>query len=229
MNIRPVFFLSALATVILLGGGLYFLATTLNPSAPDLDRPFTPLSTHPESIQEDARAKVKNAVAQLSENPELTSAWLELAVYRKGAGDYEGAEEIWLYMTRHWPEDVVAYGNLADLYQNYLDRPKTAEAYWRKILDIRTDLVPVYRNLHDLYRTKLNDSQKARAILEQGLSVIEEARDKIDLLVPLAIFERDQGNLERAREHFIAAKQMADFIGQVELAGLLQAELDKLP
>lgn len=209
-------------------GGAYYYLTQYN-SMPNLDRPFEPRADLPESIREESRQKVATAIEKLKADPSLINNWLEVAVYRKSAGDYQGAEEIWKYLTVQWPQDTVAYNNLADLYQNYLNRPGEAEYYWRKFLSLVPTSVPAYRNLHDLYRTRLNDLERAEAILEEGLSVTEEARDRIDLLVPLAIFQRDHGKLEEARENFDTAKQMADFIGKVELAGLLQAEIEKLP
>ncbi len=143
--------------------------TPARPPAPSLDRPYTPPASAPASIQAEDKAAVAAAIAELKKNPDYITQWLQLALYYKNAGDYEGAEEVWIYATKAWPTDPVAYNNLADLYQNYLrDYPK-AVTYWNKLIAIKPDSVAAYINLATLYRINLQDTAKAKATLQAGL------------------------------------------------------------
>ncbi len=217
----------ALGIIVLLGSicaGWYWFDMN---RVPDLDRPFTPAERYPESIRQESINRVNAAIAELRENPELVSRWLEVAVYRKGADDYEGAEEIWRYMTRKWPEDATAYGNLANLYQDELNKPEKAARYWKKYLKVAPQGYDVagYRALHDLYRTKLADRESAKNILLEGLAKYPE---NTDLLIPLAVFERDGGSKEEAVNYFTEAKKVADSTNNAALSAILAEELQKL-
>jgi len=68
-------------------------------------------------------------IALLDKNSQNFSAWMDLAILHKIGGDYRGAEAIWLYATKVWPKSSVAFHNLADLYQNFLNEPAKAQFY----------------------------------------------------------------------------------------------------
>ncbi len=143
--------------------------TTVRVPPPSLDHLYTPPATAPASIQAEDRAAVAAAVAELKKNPDYSANWLQLALYYKNAGDYAGAEEVWVYVTKAWPSDIVAYNNLADLYQNYLrDYPKAA-TYWNKVIALKPDTAYAYINLATLYRLNLQDTAKAKTTLQAGL------------------------------------------------------------
>ena len=220
----PVLVIAGLVLTAAIAGGAYFF--TREPQIPDLDRQFTPLARFPQDIQDEAKRKVESAIAELRENPDLVSRWLEVAVYRKNADDFDGAEKIWLYLTSRWPEDPVAYNNLADLYQNYTKDYDRAEKYWRTLIGLQPANIPAYRNLHDLYKDKLADLKAAESILREGL---ERNPRTLDLLIPLAIFKRERGRQEEARALFTEAKEEALQQGKEALAELLQGELQNLP
>jgi len=225
MNSRKVLWIVGVVVLVgaLIAGANYYFVRQM----PDLDRPFTPAERYPESIRQESIQKVESAIAELRENPELVSRWLELAVYRKGADDYEGAEDIWLYMTYTWPAEPTAYGNLADLYQSVLVEPRKAEKYWKKYIEVAPANYDIgaYRSLHDLYRTKLSNPDRAREILLQAL---KENPETTDLIIPLAVFERMQGNVDAARMYFTQAKEIADKLGNTSLSSILNEELKAL-
>ncbi len=85
------------------------------------------------SVSADVRAAIEPRlaadIALLEENPDNFNAWMDIAILRKIGGDYRGAEEIWLYATKHWPKSAVPFQNLADLYQNFLNDPGKAKVY----------------------------------------------------------------------------------------------------
>jgi hypothetical protein len=137
--------------------------------APDLNRAYTPPSNLPANVQADSKKAVAAAVKQLKIDPNHLAYWLQLAVYRKGAGDYAGAEEIWVYCTKVWPKDPLSYQNLGDLYGNYLhDYPK-AVAYWTKGSELEPKNISVYLSLATVQNVNMHDTAAARATLEAGL------------------------------------------------------------
>lgn len=143
------------------------LATTL--PEPNLDRPYTPPSDLPAEVQATDREAVAGAVAQLKIDPSHLAYWLQLAIYRKGADDYTGAEEIWLYCVARWPTDPTAYNNLADLYGNYLHEYDKAVTYWSKLIALQPNTISAYINLATLYDINMHDAADAKATIAAGL------------------------------------------------------------
>ena len=147
------------------------------PAMPDLDLRFTPRADLPQVIRDESVQRVAAAAAELRDNPDLISRWLEIASQRKGANHFEGAEEILLYAAFRWPDDAVVLNNLADLYQNYLNEYRKAEAYWQKLIALEPENISAYRNLADLYRFKTTEYPKAIATLEKALAIATESGD----------------------------------------------------
>ncbi|MCX6819824.1 MAG: hypothetical protein NT019_00845 [Candidatus Adlerbacteria bacterium] len=138
--------------------------------APDLTRPYTPLSTLPQSVQDDNKKLVATAVAQLKFDPTHIGYWLQLAALRKGANDFTGAEEIWIFTTKRWPKDPIAYNNLADLYENYLHQYAQAGIYWNKLILLQPDNIGAYLNLATMYNINMHDAAGAKTTLQAGLT-----------------------------------------------------------
>ncbi|MBY0293906.1 hypothetical protein K2Q08_01080 [Patescibacteria group bacterium] len=138
--------------------------------APNLDRPYIPPSNLPAEIQTQSKKAVADAVAQLKIDPNHIAYWLQLAVYRKGAGDYVGAEEVWLYCTKVWPTDPISYENLADLYAYHLKQPAKAVEYWNKAIPLdKPNSIRLYVALATFQSINMSDKAAARATLEAGL------------------------------------------------------------
>ncbi|HVY72459.1 MAG TPA: hypothetical protein VG984_00175 [Candidatus Paceibacterota bacterium] len=96
--------------------------------APSLDRAYTPPSYLPAAQQVQNQKDYNTVVAQLKFDPTNHAYWLQLALYRKAAGDYTGAEEIWLFVIKRWPDDPIPYKNLTDLYLNFMHDKAKAKA-----------------------------------------------------------------------------------------------------
>ncbi len=152
---------------------------------PDLSRPYTPPADLPASVQATDKKAVSDAVAQLKIDPNHIAYWLQLAVYRKGANDYTGAEEIWLYCVARWPTDPTAYNNLADLYGNYTHNYPSAVSYWNKLIALQPSNITAYTNLATLYDINMHDSADAKATLEAGLKANPGSPDLTNALKAL--------------------------------------------
>jgi tetratricopeptide (TPR) repeat protein len=103
-------------------------------------------------------------------------------VYYKIAGDFEGASDVWKFVSAVGPTEAqaTAFGNLGDLYMNFIkDYPKAEESY-RQAINLKPDEISYYRDLHMLYRYLYKtDTTLAADILVEG---IEKNPNNEDLL-----------------------------------------------
>lgn len=136
---------------------------------PDLNRPYTPLSTLPQSVQDNNKKLYATAVEQLKFDPNGIGYWLQLAGLRKGANDFVGAEDVWLYVSARWPKDPIAFNNLGDLYAFSLKNSAKAVEYWNKAIAIDPKGIATYINLATFQSVNLGDKAAAKATLEAGL------------------------------------------------------------
>lgn len=136
---------------------------------PDLNRPYTPPSTAPASVQAADKKAVADAIAQLKIDPTHEAYWLQLASYRKLANDFAGAEEIWIFCTKVFPKDPIAYNNLGDLYANYTHDYTKAAMYWNGAIKLDPTSISTYRNLATMYDISMKDKANAQATLQAGL------------------------------------------------------------
>ena len=146
--------------------------TALKPvtKIPDLDRPIVVTANLSESIKENSLKHIKALIEDLKKNPDLYSSWLELGIYRKIIGDYEGAIHAWQYASLLRPNNAVAYGNLANIYIFELSNYKKGEQYLLKAISLAPNQVIYYEQAYEFYRFIVKDTDKARRILEDGVS-----------------------------------------------------------
>ena len=140
--------------------------------APSLARPVTVAGSATPEEAAILKARMQSLVDQLRKEPKRVDLWLSLGVYRKMAGDYPGAIEAWNYVSATGPSTInfVAYGNLGDLYQNFVKDYTKAELNYKKAIAIKPTYIDYYRDLYMLYRYQYKTNTSAAAdILTQGL------------------------------------------------------------
>ena len=142
-----------------------------NQPIPDLNRPTT--SSSYATVASEAKAlaveKIVNIQAKLKNNPADLSAWLDLAMYQKSNGDYQGAIISWKYAGRLAPMDYISVANIGNLYAYFLHDNAQAEIYYKQAI-VKGPAQPyLYTQLAEIYRDIFKDLDKARAIIEQGL------------------------------------------------------------
>jgi tetratricopeptide (TPR) repeat protein len=215
--------------ILIIVVGFYMIFTKAE-DMPDLDRPFTTLETYPDDIRVQMEESYASAVAELKDDPTLKSRWLEIAVLRKNADDFEGAEEIWLYIStsERWEDDTTALNNLGDLYQYYLKDFAKAEEMLRTSLMRNSAEIAVYKNLHDLYRYRhQQETDLAEKVLLEGLE--KNPENSIDLLVTLALYYKDTDRFEDARTRLLEARGLAETTGDSSYLKVVNTELSTLP
>ncbi len=92
------------------------------------------------SVEVKAAIEVQFAKAKelLAKDPMDFNTWIDLGTIHKMAGDYKGAEAIWIYASKQWESDV-AHANLGDLYLNFLKDKTKAAASFQAALALKPD------------------------------------------------------------------------------------------
>ena len=175
-------------SVELEGGGvakveMVSVENTPAPAIPSLDKPLI----FPDGFTDDAKKvvteKTRRLTADLKNNPDNFSAWLDLAIYRKMIHDYQGAKEIWEYLNKAYPTQSISFGNLGDLYHYFLkDFPK-AEVNFKQAIANSPNRIDLYRGLFELYKYSYKqNTSAAEDILLSGLKANPDNPDLQNLL-----------------------------------------------
>ncbi|MDE1925516.1 MAG: hypothetical protein KGH79_05105 [Patescibacteria group bacterium] len=125
----------------------------------------------PADAQAALRTQEQTLIGELQKDPTRADLWLQLGVDRKIGADYQGAIAAWTYVAQAGPASInyVAYGDLGDLYMNFVkDYPKAAANY-KAAIAINPTVIDYYRSLYNLYRYDDNNLAAAAAIVAQGL------------------------------------------------------------
>lgn len=158
--------------------------------APDLDRPVLISANLSDENARKARMEIQRIVAELKSDADSYDEWVNLGLYRKLIGDYEGARLAWEYAAAIRPGVAVPYNNLANLYVYELKQPAKAEAYYLKAIENDPTTFQWYLVAYEYYRFIVKDEAKARAIAQRGISL--DPRDRVE-------FERLLADIEAQR------------------------------
>lgn len=137
---------------------------------PDLDREIIIKANLSEEDKKKAEAEIKMLSAELKADFDKLENWLTLGIWRKMIGDYEGAAEVWKFVTIIRPDEPVAFHNLGDLYSQYSpDLPK-AEMYYKLAIEKDKSHQPFfYVKLFEFYRYYAKKPDLAENALLQAL------------------------------------------------------------
>ncbi len=143
-------------------------------TAPSLDRPVTFLASL--NLSTEAKASIAGKINEIQEtlrkNPTDLSSWLDLGIYQKMAGDYQGSLLSWGYVGAVASKDYVSFANIANLYAYYLHDNGLAEINFRKAITNGPTHSYLYIQTAEMYRDVFQDMSKARAVIEEGLKAI---------------------------------------------------------
>ncbi|MFZ2621441.1 MAG: hypothetical protein WAX85_02700 [Minisyncoccia bacterium] len=141
---------------------------------PDLDRYLVRSSMANPSENDSliATQKIKEFQALLKKDPMYFPGWMDLAMYQKLGGDYEGALISWKYAGKIAPKDFVSIANIANLYAYFIKDNGMAEEYYKMAIEKAPTESYLYTQLAEVYRDIFKSTAKAKAIVDQGLSKI---------------------------------------------------------
>ena len=141
---------------------------------PDLNRSVikSPGANVLEANTVSSTIKIKELQSALKTDPKSLANWIDLGLYQKLGGDYDGAIISWKYASRLVPTDFVSLGNIGNLYAYDLKNATQSEIYYKQAIARAPKQGYLYYQLAEIYRDFFRDNAKARAILDQGLSRI---------------------------------------------------------
>jgi len=146
------------------------------------------------------RTRFEETKKRLEANPDSFNDWLYLGVLKKGAGDYEGARDVWLYGAQIRPKSSTPFGNLGDLYAYFLNEPAKAEEALKKAIANDPNDYNFLLSLADLYRYKMPGRE---ALYEQTLlEAVQKFPDNPNIIGPLASYYRQTNQVQKAIEYY---------------------------
>ncbi len=117
-------------------------------------------------------SKVASLQSQIKADSSKLLPWIDLGMYFKMAGDYEGARISWKYVSDVAPNDFISRGNLGFLYAYHLKDNAMAEMYYKEAISKDKNQTYLYIQLAEVYRDVFKDISKARGIIDEGLKVL---------------------------------------------------------
>ncbi|MAG12884.1 hypothetical protein CL630_03695 [bacterium] len=144
------------------------------PNIPDLDGGIIIPDSYSLEQKEEITNKIENIIALLRQDADLFNQWLGLGLLRKSIEDYEGARQVWEYAGAIRPQNSLSFGNLGVLYGYYLQNPVLAEENYLKALENDPKLPYLYVQIADFYVEVMDSTEKAKSILEKGISEIPD-------------------------------------------------------
>lgn len=187
--------------LIIMAGSAYFLYR------PDFLNPLTsekllagPLVIKNVSLTPEAIAlfqqRFDETKAKLQADPSGFNDWLYLGVLKKGAGDYEGSRDIFIYAGQLRPQSSTPFANLADVYAYFLNDPFKAEESMKKAIANDPSDYNLYLALADIYRYKFFGG--AVKYEQTMLEAIGKFPDNVNLIASLAAYFRDTNQTLKA-------------------------------
>ena len=200
--------------------------TVLRGTIPNLDKKWS----IPESYSADAKIIINKNITDLTRelkaNNDQYDKWITLGNTRKLVGDYDEARNIWEFTSRIWPDGLVAYHNLGDLYGSYLKDKIKAETNMLKVIEIDPHYIGEYISLYHLYEQQYGkQDSRAVGILTKGLGNNSQS---VDIMIALGSNYRDLGDKVNARKYYEMAIAQAKVLGNLKLQAVLETELSNL-
>ena len=193
---------------------------------PDLNRPVIILANLAPETEIIARNKISELSKELATEPGLFGSWLDLASYRKLIGDNMGTEEIWLFMTKQWPDHDTPYINLGNFYHYQMRDFTKSEGTFRKAISIKPSSIPSYIGMYELYALSYADKANlADDILLEGL---KNNPKNILLFSTLAEYYTEQGDIASAKKYYQEALDVAMQLNDTKLQDQLKQRISAI-
>lgn len=164
--------------------------------------------------------RMLEAAGSIDVNPDVLDPWIQLGLFKKVIGDYEGARDAWEYASIIRPQNLMSFKNLGELYWHYLPDFSRAEKNLRTAIHNEPTYIDSYITLHEIYRYSYKEkADLADDVLLEGLQNNPANRD---LTAYLARYYKETGDKARAIEYYRKLQQFAPEDADI------RAELQKL-
>lgn len=195
---------------------------------PLLDRQIQFPETFPQEARDPFNARLEETKEKIRADETNVLAWFDLAILYKMVADYNGAVEIWNYVSAKYPSDSISIHNLAEHYFHQEKNYKKAEKLYHKAIGINPSFTTNYSDLHEMYRYVYKQNTGAAVdILLEGIQNVS-GLGKVDLTIALASYYRDTDDSQNARIYFSQARDIARQLGNNQLVEAMDAELARL-
>lgn len=139
--------------------------------APSLNRPIVFSATLSSDEKATYSQKITEVKATLQKNPNDLASWIQLGLYLKAVGDYDGAILMWKYVSEAAQSDFVSFGNLGNLYAYQLKDMVSAEKYYNQAIKNAPTQIYLYVQLAESFRDVAKDIVRAKATIDRGLII----------------------------------------------------------
>lgn len=200
---------------------------TFDGTLPSIDRDVQFAPNTPEEVRAAIREKVDENQAKLAQVPYDGNVWMDLALRYHSAGDYEGAEEVWVFIVKNTPTNVTALNNLGRLYHFELKQFEDAERYFLEAIEANPARPEAYYELFDLYRYSYKKNTSAAVDIMKKAAV--QFPEDYGVPAGLGVYYRDRGQFGPARTYFEQALTLARAQNNMTAVQSLGNELANLP
>lgn len=207
---RNLLIIAGVLVLTLLAGGGYFAYQKFYSGKLDPEKMMTFVMKNPNLTSDqaaDLEQRFNTLKQRIQQKPDSFADWLMLGVMKKAVADYEGARDIWLYCGQMRPNNSPSFANLADLYANFLNDPKKAEAAIKQAIANDPNDYVFYLTLADIYRYKFpdGDSRFEGTLLE----AMEKFPSEPNIVASLSAFYRETNQVQKAVQSLEKLVQMS--------------------
>ncbi|MFH1430153.1 MAG: hypothetical protein ABIG71_01350 [Candidatus Uhrbacteria bacterium] len=144
-------------------------------------------------------AKIVASQAAIAADKSDFSAYTDLALAKTNLGYLNDAAEVYRHMNQLFPGNYLSFQNLGQLYEQEERFDLAAEQYLLAI-DNAPRIPHLYRMYVNLITYKMPERhQEIPRVLTKGLEIVPEG---VDFMSMMAVYYRDQGQLEDALHWF---------------------------
>jgi len=193
---------SVVALVIVVGAIGYYAWTQSVQPGDEPSSGFKVMTNLSEEQVSKYRQEYNEVMDALAQKPDDFDSLLRLGMIKKYIGDYRGAEQVWVKVGELQPKNSTSFGNLADLYANFLKEYDKAEIAYQVAIKNSTGEplnMLYYRNYYDFARLYLKDGEKAEQIV---LKAVADNPKSQDVYVLAGQLYRDNGDKAKALQYF---------------------------
>lgn len=195
-------------------------------SKPNLDRPVTIPDSYPKDAAKLVATKIADAIVEIEKDNTSFQNWLILGNLRNLTEDYEGAKEIYEYLTVVFPNNSISHTNLGNVYHYHLKEYEKAEKSYLLAIKKNPGNENTYRELHALYKNVYKtETTLAVDILVEGLA---ERPQSTDFMVLLATYYEDVNDQSNQLVYLEKALAEATLTYNTSLIEALTIEIDSI-